>query len=192
MYHPSMSWTWRFVNPRKTKSPSGKQALGWHCLSRVSKPSCPTHTWVINVLLHRISTNAQVTMALQLEQMKLLCLSHTCIIFLQPTVKNTSFERFKFLINAISLQIVPETFNRSWNCSLSVLRVFFNEQTLHFFFRLPNVLARCHVFFYFLKIVREIIQIITRLQMGIPSVVLSHAVDITVASMGHNGSERGT
>jgi reverse gyrase len=41
------------------------------------------------------------------------CLSHTCIIFLQPTVKNTSFERFKFLINAISLQIVPETFTRS-------------------------------------------------------------------------------
>ena len=45
-YHPSMSWTWRFVNPRKTMS-------GWHCLSRVDKPSCSTHTWVINVLLHR-------------------------------------------------------------------------------------------------------------------------------------------
>ena len=28
--------------------------------------------------------------------------------------------------------------------------------------------------------------------MGIPSVVFSRAVDITVASMGHNGSERST
>jgi hypothetical protein len=28
--------------------------------------------------------------------------------------------------------------------------------------------------------------------MGIPSVVFSRVVDITVASMGHNGSERGT
>ena len=44
----------------------------------------------------------------------------------------------------------------------------------------------------FLKIVREIIQIITRLQMGVPSVVFTRAVDIAVASMGHTGSERGT
>jgi hypothetical protein len=55
----------------------------------------PIWSLVIIVLLYRISTNAQVTMALQLEQMKLLCLSHTCIIFLQPTVKNTSLESKK-------------------------------------------------------------------------------------------------
>ena len=105
-----------------------------------------------------------------------------------PNFTTPKFDGHHYTIHLV-LYIKPSI---CWNCSFSVLWVFFTEQTLHFFFRLPNVPAGRHVFYYFLKIVREIIQIITRLQMGIPFVVFTRGVDIAVASMGHNGSERGT